>query len=104
LPNIVKKEPVKTVVTKDFNHSVKQTLMMLVIGNFVDFDDIIDYAVMKHDIDPTENDTNVEEAAISDHTLLAYMSGPNGNNMSGDIYNVLAAKSSSIKGSPLKAI
>jgi hypothetical protein len=74
------------------------------VGNVVDFDDIIDYAVMNHDIDPTKNETSSKESAINDDTLLAYMSGLNGNNKSGDIRNVLTAKCSSIKGRTIKAI
>jgi hypothetical protein len=50
------------------------------VGNIVDFYDIIEYAVMNHDIDPTENETSSEVAAINDDTLLAYMSGRSGNN------------------------
>jgi hypothetical protein len=58
---------------------------------------------MSHDINPTDTETDPKETASSDDTLLAYMSGRNNYNKSGDIRNVRAAKRSSIKG-PHKAI
>jgi flagellar basal body L-ring protein FlgH len=81
---------------KGFNP--KRQSILYDVGKAVDFDDIIDCAVIIHDINPTDTEKDPKEAASSDDTLLAYMSGRNGNNKSGDIHNVRAAKRSSLKG------
>jgi hypothetical protein len=40
------------------------------VGNVVDFGDIVDYAVMSHDIDPTENEPSSKESAINDDNVM----------------------------------
>ena len=71
------------------------------VGDFVDLDNIIDYAVMNHDV---SNDVDIQEGTSTDDTLLAYMAGrSNDTASSGDIRNVLAAKRSPDKGKARKA-
>ena len=70
-------------------------------GDFVDLDNIIDYAVMTHD---AANAVDIQEGTTTNDTLVAYMAGrTNDTASSSDIRNVLAAKRSPDKGKPRKA-
>jgi hypothetical protein len=68
------------------------------VGDVVNLDDIIDYAVMIHDVGTTEINEDIKDEAMSDDALLAYMAGQGTDVPSGDIRHVLAAKRAPNKG------
>jgi hypothetical protein len=55
------------------------------VGEVVNLDDIIDYAVMKHDVGRTEDTEDIKDDAFSDDAPLVYMAGQGTDSSSGDI-------------------
>jgi hypothetical protein len=74
------------------------------VGDVVDLDNIIDYAVMNHDVARLDDVEDIKDTPSNDDELLAYMAGrTQDTSSSGDIRNVLAAKRAPDKGKPRKA-